>query len=301
MSDETSMNEHAREIIGQLCRWTLLAVTGTGLLAYVGGSVTFGPLAVGPTSARLRTVDVGFVPQPGKRLGSRMYLVPLDAQARFAPVISIGPDGATDVWSMRGRRGWVRLPWAGLEGFIEVKGAPYAALAFQQRRVWVQPRREDVPVIFVDARMILASADDPRRSHRLIRALTHSAEVVLFSESPIGPGHQEAQLLAHGSAPPIPLVSRLGGAGKAIRSFAREVGLKDKPVAITADPDLAARLARIAHTHLVGPLPAPDVPEGARLTYHSNMDALIDTMQVEFAAQATQPTRPAVVPAPPRR
>lgn len=303
MSDETSMNEHAREIAGQLCRWTLLAVTGAGLLVYVGTSVTFGPLAVGPSEARMVPLDT---PEDHRYPGSahtRVYFRPVDSRLRHEVLVSKAPDGGTDNRPIVGDRVPAFLPWPGGSGFAAVSGSPYGSLAFDRDRFWVQAAPQAEPVYFVDAAMVLRSdAGDVRKQHPLLKLLLPRALVVLLWDGPPSATYRQARSRAHGASPPLPVAAHPGHDGtRIVQNWSTQLGLSQMPVAITADPALAARLARVARTHLVGPMPARDVPEGAKLTYHATMDSLIDALQVEFAAQATQPSGPAVVPGGPGR
>ena len=274
----------SREIVGFLCRWSLLAATGTvaAVVAWASLLATVG--LAGDLDSHLLPRDAVVLPSPpdGGMAYWRADLEPspsrsglpvglLIAEGHPLGLVCTQPGGCSMV---------LDNPQAGTIP-LRVRGAPYSAVAFQERRCQLLCVPAGRRVFLVDARMALAARRaQPDAWRDCLSAMKAAGQVALFHPGPWPRLRQCAEALrARGVDEPILFDDRrpdptytFQSVGKRLRRRHRREGIE----VITADAQLARESGRERFcTHLVAE-GASEAATGVPVRHHRSLANLKD-------------------------
>jgi len=290
------------EKLGFLCRWALLALAATVILAasWVGLS---GTMAV---SYDLRTTAI--LPDAVWRQGvpvASMYAF-LDGPARKSPSpLLVYQDHFRHLrftWTDRDNNEAVpafRAPPAGTHQVI-LRGLPYGPMAFLQHRATLRIVPDPMTVYLLDARFLAGvERDDKLTAIRIAKEFSRLGQPVLvFPGQPgllekLSPGLDQYRDIprvfslrkGHSDLPAViaSITWKLKRHSKTYR------GVRRKPYVVTGDVDVAIATARQEHyTHLVGAEnPPANLPEYIRL--HATPEKLAEHLAKERPAHLSIP------------
>lgn len=283
------MHERFKEITGFACRWCLLALAGSAVVAGTWAGVCgAGPMA---TSLRADVAALDVVCGRSDVTGAVVVISHRDSPgpAGLAHVLASLDDGALMLdWRTTDRLSVTKLPCLREGSFtVRVVGLPYGPVAFRQAEavVGVAPQKGVVYLVDADTPLGPDQADDsPSRTWRNCVDLLSRKGRVAFFHIGIGPEYYAARQRLRQTFPKVPVEyipgsvaetqERLWRIVNAINMDVMDAGGRPRlPIIVAVRRDLADHTSRANFpTHLVGPA-EPGLTGPRKLLRHESVDA----------------------------
>lgn len=290
------MHERLAEITGFTCRWCLLALAATAVLAASWtGLRGASPVATG-LRADVAPADVLCLRHGQEAARLTLHYANSPAQRDTSHVLIRLPDG-TQLTDRRYRQdmSWVDIPRV-RAGLVELRtvGLPYGPVAFRRGRpiVLVTPRAGQV--FLIDAHLAMSASGPAAAMWRLCaQRMARTRPTAFFFIGSVGE-YRDAKARLRRMHPGVPveyagpsnasLLIRLANTAKALNPY--RIRGRPKPIVVTGQPDLAVQVARRRHfpAHMVGRTDPP-LESHALLTQHASLAELLQWL----AAGTTRP------------
>ncbi|MFP4105231.1 MAG: hypothetical protein ACLFVU_03980 [Phycisphaerae bacterium] len=251
------MNESAKEIVGFLCRWSLLALM-LGLLGLAGVGFLQATGAIGSEmEPELMLPDQIRLHRPERAEYLHVFADP-PLRYKGAAVVAIRQGGRVRMCGPLVQNAYCRIdPEPGREEIAAV-GNPFGALAFQRNPATMVTASAEEEVWIIDSDILLDLPRAPARSKPLRQLIgaVQSQGLAVVAESGTREEYAARRAAVREIAPDLPVVVRLRGrhyrqgAVRQIGRLFRRDGRK--PPVVTCDDELAILAAREGHpVHLL--------------------------------------------------
>ena len=292
------MSERVPEVVGFLCRWTLLALATATILAATCAVLAAMAGAPGNVRARLVIADVLFEQAGEKLTWAPCYQAP-KARGGIGPrVMTKRPDGKLIFFASGIRAFYLPIPgdWP-QRSRLRVRGVPYSSLAFEAGWMLIHPTPRGRRVYAFDATLAGVLRKAPASPwHACLRDAAARGGVAFFSGGPPEniPVLRRELLEYYGTIPLLYTRSDRSDALPTLIALSRKLNARKTPdrpmpIVITADAQLAQRCAAQGFpTHLVAHRPNRLKPR-ANLQIHPTFTELRATLATGATRRARRP------------